>query len=191
MKFDEFAHVMNDAHWVDQYQSDNQEGMRVLYQRYYLKVYRKCLTFCKDPDDAFDLAQDALLKAFEHLHSFKGDSSFSTWLYTLTYNHCREVFRKSKHMVMSRLTENYEGDQADFTEAFAEGSMSRESAESTMLALLSTLPEIDQAMLQRKYHDGQSIEQIQTHFMLSASAIKMRLKRAKTKLNVLYVNAVR
>ncbi len=41
---------------------------------------------CKDSD--CDLAQDTLLKAFENLLTFKGQSSFSTWLYTITYNPC-------------------------------------------------------------------------------------------------------
>jgi RNA polymerase sigma-70 factor (ECF subfamily) len=45
-------------------------------------------------------------------------------------------------------------------------------------------------MLFLKYHDGQSIEQLQTVFMLSASAVKMRLKRARHKLNALYARAV-
>jgi hypothetical protein len=62
----------DDAYWIEQYRLGNQEGMRVLYQRYFQKVYYKCLSLCKDPDQAFDLAQDVLLKAFEHLHSFRG-----------------------------------------------------------------------------------------------------------------------
>jgi RNA polymerase sigma-70 factor (ECF subfamily) len=81
--------------------------------------------------------------------------------------------------LFSRLNECYEGNQEDFAGAFSEGASQQELGESTMLALLNTIPETEKTMLLLKYNDGQSIEHLQTQFMLSASAIKMRLKRAR------------
>jgi RNA polymerase sigma factor (sigma-70 family) len=190
MKIDKTGQMADDDYWIAQYRQGNQEGMQVLYQRYYQKVYYKCLALCKDPDQAFDLAQDVLLKTFEHLHAFRGLSSFSTWLYTLTYNHYREFFRKSKRLLFSRLNEHYEGNQDNFAAAFSDGASQQETSEGTMLALLNTIPELDKMMLFLKYKDGQSIGDLQTRFMLSASAVKMRLKRARAKLNVQYAKAI-
>lgn len=55
-----------------------------LFRRYHPKVAAWCLRFCRDRDAAADLAQEVLLRAHERLDSFRGDSRFSTWLYTVT-----------------------------------------------------------------------------------------------------------
>ncbi len=162
--------------------------MSVLYQRYFPKVYHKCLSLCRDVDLAFDLAQDILLKAFERLHTFCGRSSFSTWLYTLTYNHYRDFFRKSKRLTVSRLGEYDPGDELDSEADFGEVGKS-ELTQTTMLTLLNKLPNAEKTLLLLKYRDGESIDHLKTLFSLSASAVKMRLKRARTKLNQLYARA--
>lgn len=180
------ASKAEDAYWIEQYRRGNPEGMRVLYQRYFPKVYHTCLSLSKDADQAFDLAQDILLKAFAHLHTFGGKSAFSTWLYTLTYNHYREFFRKSKRLVVSRLGAYDPGDEPDPEEALSEA----DPAQKIMLALLNTLPAAEKTLLLLKYRDGESIEHLKTQFRLSAGAIKMRLKRTRTKLNQLYLRAV-
>lgn len=51
--------------------------------------------FSKDIDEASDLTQDILVKTLEHLDDFKGESKFSTWLYSITVNHCI-VYAKKK-----------------------------------------------------------------------------------------------
>jgi RNA polymerase sigma factor (sigma-70 family) len=190
MKMDRMAQTAGDEYWIEQYRLGNSESLGVLYQRYYQKVYHKCLSFCKDPDEAFDLAQDALLKAFEHLPAFRGQASFSTWLYTITYNHCREFFRKAKRLFVLRLEDSYEAIWKHATGISPEDALQPPPPENTLLALFYHIPEKDGRMLFLKYHDGQSIEQLQTVFMLSAGAVKMRLKRAKQRLNTLYARAV-
>ena len=59
-----------------------------LFQRYHARVAVWCLRFTGDREQAGDLAQDIFLKAYRNLHSFRGDSKFSTWLYSVTRNHC-------------------------------------------------------------------------------------------------------
>jgi RNA polymerase sigma-70 factor (ECF subfamily) len=59
-----------------------------------------------------------------------------------------------------------------------------------MLGLLNKLPDAEKTLLLRKYRDGESIEHLTGQFSLSAGAVKMRLKRARTKLNQLYARAV-
>jgi RNA polymerase sigma-70 factor (ECF subfamily) len=177
----------DDAYWVEQYRLGNRQAMGVLYQRYFQKVYHKCLSLSKDPDQAFDLAQDALLKAFDHLHAFKGNSSFSTWLYTITYNHCQEFFRKAKRLAVIPLPQDVQDQEPDGVSL--EGSSGQENPETRMLALLNHVNETDKTMLLLKYQQGRSIEHLQQQFNLSAGAVKMRLQRARHKLNSLYHQA--
>jgi RNA polymerase sigma-70 factor (ECF subfamily) len=188
MSFVNTAAQAKDEYWIDQYRRGNAAAMGVLYQRYFQKVYHKCLSLSRDADQAFDLAQDILLKAFERLHTFGGKSSFSTWLYALTYNHYRDVFRKSRRLVVSRLGEQEPGEAPDAEVAAEEGEP--EPPYGTMLALLNKLPDAERTLLLRKYRDGESIEHLRGQFSLSAGAVKMRLKRARTKLNQLYGRAV-
>lgn len=58
--------------------------LAVLYRRYYAKVAAWCLRLQGDRDEAADLAQEVFLRVHERLGSFRGESRFSTWLYTVT-----------------------------------------------------------------------------------------------------------
>ncbi len=59
-----------------------------LFRRYQSKVATWCYRFTGDRESATDLAQDIFLRAYRNLHSFRGDSRFSTWLFTIARNHC-------------------------------------------------------------------------------------------------------
>ncbi len=59
-----------------------------LFQRYHGRVALWCLRFTGDRQSAADMAQDVFMKAFRNLRSFRGESKFSTWLYSVARNHC-------------------------------------------------------------------------------------------------------
>ncbi len=161
----------------------NREAFGELYHRYYKKVFRKCLSFTKDPDEAFDLAQEALMKAFDKLHTFRGEATFSTWLFTITQRHCLASLKKGnkKNSLVFLEREHF-----PFNAPEAEATHDRIEQETIMFSLLHALPEQERQLLTMKYKDGESIEKLQTILDLSSSAIKMRLKRSKERLNLLY-----
>lgn len=64
--------------------ADTDACLAVLYRRYYPKVAGWCLKISGDRQEAADLAQEVFLRVHEKLGSFRGDSQFSTWLYTVT-----------------------------------------------------------------------------------------------------------
>jgi RNA polymerase sigma-70 factor (ECF subfamily) len=140
----------------------------------------------KDDDAAFDLAEESLIKAFENLKGFRGQSSFSTWLYTITHRHCLEAIRKQKKAIVDSANELSESDQpsADLAE-----SVDSEEQHAIMLALVDALPKPERDLLVAKYTQGESIEQLQESYSASPSAIKMRLMRTKEKLNHWYALA--
>ncbi len=59
-----------------------------LIQRYHSRVALWCFRLTGDREAAADLAQEVFLKVFRNLDSFRGDAKFSTWLYSITRNHC-------------------------------------------------------------------------------------------------------
>ncbi len=68
--------------------TESERCLNELFQRYRTRVALWCLRMAGDREAAADLAQEVFLKAFRALDSFRGDSKFSTWLYTIARNHC-------------------------------------------------------------------------------------------------------
>ena len=157
-----------------------------LYNRYHKKVFHKCVSIVKDHDEAFDLAEEALIKAFNNLKSFRGESSFSTWLYIITHRYCLEFLRKKNRRNSSIM--NLEEGSKYLVESDND-SIDQSEMEDIMFTLINKLPEAERELLLLKYSKGESIESLQLMFHLSASAIKMRLKRSKERLNQLYMLA--
>ena len=62
------------------------EEFDALYQQYERRVYRQCLRMLGNQEDAEDLTQEVFLQLFRKAHTFRGESSFSTWLHRLTVN---------------------------------------------------------------------------------------------------------
>ena|SRR5437660_8271305 len=59
-----------------------------LFQRHHQRVAAWCFRFTGNKEAALDLAQEVFIKAYRRLDAFRGDSRFSTWLYTIARNHC-------------------------------------------------------------------------------------------------------
>ena len=78
----------------------NQQSFNSLFEevfnRYHERVTRWCFRVTKNKDRALDLTQEVFLKAFRSIHTFRGDSQLSTWLYVITRNHCLNAVKKWK-----------------------------------------------------------------------------------------------
>ena len=71
--------------------ADRDLAFSELFLRYRDRVARWCVKFTRDHDSANDLAQDVFLRALNGLRNFRGDSGFSTWIYVVARNHCRNA----------------------------------------------------------------------------------------------------
>jgi RNA polymerase sigma-70 factor (ECF subfamily) len=67
-----------------------------LLGRYRRRIYRWCRRYFREPDEALDLAQDVLLKAFEHLDDLPAGTCFGAWLFTVTRNRCLVELRRRR-----------------------------------------------------------------------------------------------
>lgn len=155
----------------------------LLYDRYADKVYRKCISFAKDSALAQDMAHDVFLKAFVNLAKFNHRSRFSTWLYSLTYNFCVDFVRKAGKV-------RYENEDELYTIADDED----ERNEQKLLSLraerlgkiLDELDPDDKAILLMRYQDDLPVKELEEVLELSASAVKMRTKRARARALEMY-----
>ncbi|HEY8422936.1 MAG TPA: sigma-70 family RNA polymerase sigma factor [Thermoclostridium sp.] len=76
------------------------EAFETLIQSHQKRVYNIALRMTKNHEDAQELAQDAIVRAFTSIGKFRGDSSFSTWLYRITMNVCTDFLRKRNKAVV-------------------------------------------------------------------------------------------
>jgi RNA polymerase sigma factor (sigma-70 family) len=182
---------MSDEALVNSIRCDDRMALGELYNRYYKKVFNKCFSFTRKQDEAFDLAQESLMKAFDNIYSFKGESSFSTWLYTITHRHCLAAIKKNGRYQFRPLEENVVGDEDhDDPSPASEETGERAEQELIMYSLIKALPANERELLNLKYLQGESIENLQGQLHISGSAVKMRLKRSREKLNALYALAL-
>ena len=166
----------------------------ILYERYVFMVFNKCLSFSKNNQEAEDICQDIFIKLLIKIKSFKGNSRFSTWLYSFTYNHCVNYYHRNKFNKFEKYTSNIEqmcdeviaqASDEDFDQLFKLEKLSE---------ALELIPFGDKQILMSKYKDFKSIKDLMELHNAGESAIKMRLKRAKEKLlgvyNVVYCQAI-
>ena len=67
-------------------QQGDADAFEHLYRRHSRRVFALCLRLARDPVEAEDLTQEAFLQLFRKIHTFRGESAFSSWLYRLTAN---------------------------------------------------------------------------------------------------------
>ncbi|MEO9871544.1 RNA polymerase sigma factor [Ekhidna sp.] len=155
-----------------------------LYDRYALKVFQKCLSFTKNEEEAKDVVHDIILKIYLNLSGFNKKSKFSTWVYAITYNHC--VDHQVKHKKLMNMAEEIRlEEESDANKSPTDTEILGLSVE-TLYLLLEKLSPTEKSLLLMKYQDGFSIKEIAELTGSGVSAVKMKLKRTKTKLMELY-----
>jgi RNA polymerase sigma factor (sigma-70 family) len=158
------------------------ECFDVLHKRYYRKVLDKCYSMVKDRLTAEELAEDIFSRVYEKLPSFRQKSSFSSWLYSITYNRCIDFLREKKHLHYPDWNRENE-----IPEIIAEEEdLSREITYEKLMQVMERIHPEEKALLVMKYQDNMSIKQISGALRISEAAAKMRLKRAKTRVLYLY-----
>lgn len=168
-------------------ENGDQKAFGELYDRYCGRVYNKCISFTKSQAEAEDLTHDIFLKAFLKLSTFKQNSSFYTWLYSITYHACIDYSRKhssdNQDIVMppdeveqQRVKANHEETEEDLLQIKVE----------YLKKVLAALESPDKMILLMKYQDDMSITEIQDVLGVGESAVKMRLLRARERALAIY-----
>ena len=83
-----------ETQWIDRARKGDQEAFEALLHRYEKRVLALTRRMCGNPEDGAEAAQEAFLAAWQGLPFFRGDSSFSTWLYRLASNACVDLLRR-------------------------------------------------------------------------------------------------
>lgn len=102
----------DDRTLVERAQRGDDDAYEELVSRYQQRIYGLCYHLTANHEDASDLTQEAFLKAWKALRSFKGDSSFYTWVYRIAYNnalnHLKQRRNRTPHLSLDDLDFNAE-----------------------------------------------------------------------------------
>ena len=175
---------LSDEEIVHTLQEGNWKYFTVLNERYEEHILSKCYGYVKDRDVSEDLCQEILLKIFFKIKDFKGTARFKTWLFAIIHNTCIDYLRKHKKNVPQIITSKMIDELPDLL--IADDDIPVELSEQILAQLLEDISSEDKLLLLMKYKEKYSIQEIQQALNLSESAVKMRLKRAKERVNKLY-----
>ena len=158
----------------------NRNAYAEIVRRYEQRVRSYCAMTLRDTLAAEDAAQEVFIKAYEALGKFRGNSSFSTWIYRIAANHCTDLLRKK----IRHKTESWDSlleKNKDKTESLLSVASEAGNTESSELVtqLLASLPEKSKAVLMLREIHGLSYQELAESLECSIDAVKARLKRAR------------
>lgn len=159
-----------------------QQAYSVLVDRYRNFVFTIVLRYVRSREDAEELAQDVFIKAYRSLADFKGDSKFSTWLYTIATTTSISFLRKKKLEVHSLDNERV-FEAADSVDSGLRANQveqkSRVELVNNAVALLSP----DDAQVITLFYQGeQTLDEIAAIMGKETNAVKVQLHRARARL---------
>jgi RNA polymerase sigma-70 factor (ECF subfamily) len=174
-----------DQRLVERAQAGEKRAFDLLVTKYQRKLSRLLSRFIRDPAEVEDVAQEAFVKAYRALPSFRGDSAFYTWLYRIGINTAKN------HLVaMGRRAPTTTEFDADEAETFEDGDqlrdintpeslmMSRQIGE-TVNAAMDALPEELRTAITLREIEGLSYEEIAAIMNCPIGTVRSRIFRAR------------
>ncbi len=169
-----------DQTYIDKVLQGDTNAFSYLINKYKNMAFTIAIKIVKNSEDAEEVAQDSFLKAYQKLDTFKGESKFSTWLYSIIYRNAISKIRKKKITVTDIdpfVIENHQIDddlQSDLVKS--------EEQEIYVKKIINSLPEKDALLITLFYLNENSVEEIEEITGLTKTNIKVKLFRARKKL---------
>ena len=176
----------NEAELIKSVCSGEREAFYELVRPYERLVYVTAISILKNPADAEEVAQEAVLKAFANIASFRGESKFSTWLVQITYNEARMNLRKGHRHLYESIDDNREGYEGDYwPRDFADWRpipsevLEKEDVRRAVENAINSLSPILREVVSLRDIQNLSVRETATILEISEGAVKTRLHRAR------------
>ena len=164
----------------------DERAFETLIGPYLDTTYRLCLRMMGDEQDAADMAQEALVRAWRALGSYKGQSRFSTWLYRVTCNVCLDELRKRKKERVQSLLEMQEaGVELVDPGQTPEMAVEREQTKRELSEAIGQLSQEHRAALVLRDVHGLPYEEIAEILDVNLNTVKSRISRARAALRAI------
>jgi RNA polymerase sigma-70 factor (ECF subfamily) len=173
-----------DLYYIESVKKGNIQAFSFLVEKYQRMIYTLALKLMKKPEEAEELAQDTFVKAYQKIDSYEGKSKFSTWLYTIAYNSCISELRKRRIEFKSLDDRQVTAeDEQKMNDYYRE--TKKEDQEKYLNMALEKLPEDDQVLVTLYYYENQSMDEISSITGLTVSNIKVKIHRARKRMQLL------
>jgi RNA polymerase sigma factor (sigma-70 family) len=153
-----------------------------LVQRYQQYVFTLVLRFTDSREDAEEISQDVFVKAYRSLADFRGESKFSTWLYTVVRTSSITFLRKKKLDTTSLDNERTFLQLENRESGFNANTMEQKSRHAMVNAAIRLLSPDDGQIITLFYKGEQSLEEIGRIMGMEPNTVKVRLHRARNRL---------
>jgi RNA polymerase sigma factor (sigma-70 family) len=153
-----------------------------LVQRYQQYVFTLVLRFTDSREDAEEISQDVFVKAYRSLADFRGESKFSTWLYTVVRTSSITFLRKKKLDTTSLDNERTFLQLENRESGFNANTMEQKSRHAMVNAAIRLLSPDDGQIITLFYKGEQSLEEIGRIMGMEPNTVKVRLHRARIRL---------
>jgi len=152
-----------------------------IIDKYQHMAFTLAMGIVKNKEEAEEVTQDAFFKAYKSMDSFKGDASFSTWLYRIIYNTAISKIRSRKPAAADLESKEV----AQFEMNYAESNMhqlEKQDRKKILKKALGKLKEDDAFIVIMYYYKDHSVDEIADTTGLSASNVKVKLHRGRKQL---------
>lgn len=172
---------------VKKAQKGDTRAFEQVIEQYYTKIYNIALGTMGNPHDAEDAAQNALIKIYGAIGEFRFKSKFSTWVYRVAMNSCRDELRKRKrvtHISSEEIGESDFGADIQSPETYA----LKSEASIGLRDAIDRLKDEHKTAIVLRDINGFSYEEIARITKCSVGTVKSRISRARTALKDLLVD---
>ena len=176
----------NEAGLIARILSGEKELFHELIGPYERMVYLTLFSIVRNEADAEDGAQEAVISAYHHLTSFRGEAKFSTWLTTIAINEGRKRLRKAKTAAEESIEEKVEEHEGDYTPApltdwreIPSEALERKEIREALRGAVAELPDIYRQVFTLRDLEELNVEETAQALEINANVVKVRLHRAR------------
>ncbi|NTS76428.1 RNA polymerase sigma factor RpoE [Catenovulum sp. SM1970] len=175
---------LTDQQLVERVQRGDKQAFNLLVQKYQHKVINLISRYVKQPGDVADVAQEAFIKAYRAIASFRGDSAFYTWLYRIAVNSAKNYITAQQKRVAAS---DIDVDEAEFIDS-ASALRVAETPENLLLSseikkvvfdTIENLPDDLKTAITLREIDGLAYEEIADIMECPVGTVRSRIFRAR------------
>ena len=173
---------LTDTEIISRVLKGDQQIFAELVSRYQNYVFTLVLRFTENREDAEEVSQDVFVKTYRSLADFRGDSKFSTWLYTIARTTCITFLRKKKLETTSIDNEKTLLQLENKESSFKANLVEQKSRTAMVNEAIKLLSPDDAQIITLFYKAEQSLEEIGNILGMEPNTIKVKLHRARQRL---------
>ncbi|MBZ0070479.1 MAG: RNA polymerase sigma factor RpoE [Thiohalobacteraceae bacterium] len=179
----------SDQQLVERVQQGDKAAFDLLVRKYQHKIVQLVTRYLRDPVEALDVTQEAFIKAYRALPSFRGDSAFYTWLYRIAINTAKNYLvaqsrRPPSDDIDAQDAEQFAGDTGLKEYATPEHMVLRDEIGQTITAAIEDLPEELRTAITLREFEGLSYEEIATAMDCPIGTVRSRIFRAREAIEI-------